>query len=266
VVWIVTAGGAASAQPGADEVAEPAAGEESAAPPLTGFPGLLDTYQVERGRVVTDLPLLSIDVGLTSRLSVGTYLWGLLPFAEGGQGGIGKLRLRVYEGRRVVSAVDAIGRFVNVDLDVLDRADTVEQRSRELWLASNTSFRWTGRDALTFTAGTWSKMETLQLRQSTGDRARLRKASLIFAAGYERALESGLVVRAHLIAEPLSIGDATGPRFRAVSLGHFGDTPRERLLARLLVSARVGRTWLISGGGFARVAEAVPWFDVAKKW
>lgn len=225
--------------------------------PLTGFPGLFDSNTVAKGDVVVDLPLLSVNMGVTENLSVGTIVMALIPLAAGQPAAFATMRYRFYSTPEVVSVIDAmVGYFSYEDVDSLGGL-----------VVSNTTLALGDVQSVTLTgmAGRIAVYEDLD--DPPGAEASSDVLGLGIAATYQVHPLRWLALRFTAMNVPVVAG-SNETSFGASS-ARLGSSPSDlwdRTVVRGYASVRLGN-WLLGGGSYLHTGGTpLPWASVAKKW
>lgn len=259
--------GAARAQRGQAFVEQAAAPRTS----TSGFPGLFDTEQVARGDLVADLPLLSIDYGVTDNLSVGTYALALLPLLGGKPSVLGKLRYRLYSDGRVVSVLDAMAGYVSLASEGEEATDEMEASAGGVarlglaLLGSNTSVALGARHRLTGTVSAVHVRSNLDSDERGGDVSGAVTAAVV-ALSYQLTLTRRLTLRLSTIAAPLLTG-AIETSSQAIDFEFDGTAGLlDRTVQRVLLGIRLGDYLLNVGALVTGAPRTIPWLSLAKRW
>ena len=248
---------AAQAQRGGDYIEQ----AEPAATPLTGFPGLFDTNMALRGEVVADLPLGSIDYGVTENFTVGTYAIWVLGLAGGQYFPSLKARYRLYSRGPLEAVVHGLALYLDVGDD---ETETDELRG---WMGVggvNVSYHLAPRHLLT---GSLLGGRMSLNGVSEGDTVLINLNGFIAGVSYQFNVTPRFTTRVALLSAPLIWGETEAEGLLGtVSFGAL-EALTKRTVLRVMVDLKPGVTWLLSGGGLLHPSgEVIPWLSVAKRF
>lgn len=245
----------ARAQRGADFIAQ----DEIDQGPRANFPGIFDTTTLARGQSLFSLPAMGIDYGVTDNLSVGSN--GILLLSNLGLQPtfFARARYRFHSSERWRSVIDAAAGVARTNTeDVTVFGDFV-------MFGSNVTYRRSALHSFTGSALAFRLGVDVDEGAETSE-VNTSFAGLILAFTHELAPSDWFSLRTSLVFAPAIRGaiDEIGSTVTIEAGGTQALLQRNGL--RLLASVRLGRQWLLTGGGMlvAFSPYGLPWLSVAK--
>ncbi len=228
---------------------------------VSGYPGFLDTNLAKPGRFVLDLPLGSLDYGLTPNLTIGTNLWlPLLASMNDGPGGILKLRYRAFSNTRLVSVVTAYGMGASGKGSDGFRNSKWKARLGGALVTSGTAYYFSPRSMVTamVLGGVFLKRRT-DTKDGVETFSNITDFGLSAAISYHHFFGKRVAISATAIRLPQTV--------RTFETSEASGTTSSRgsdVLGRILLEVRAGN-WLLTGGGIFAVEARwpAPWLSAA---
>ncbi len=251
----------ASAQRGERYVVqEPIVTEDSA---TRGFPGLFDTEMLGKGHVSADLPLSSIDFGITDNFNVGAYALYSLSTLGGTPAAALKARYLIHRSARW----SVVGNgFVTFFIDPSEGEGVKNLYST--WASINAEFGLNEKHRF---GGSFVFVSLFGESEDGGLPQKIVFSSTVLGLRHQYSFSSKFAFETLLLLAPTTRADLDSVSATA-SANLSGDItrPHERFGLRMLAHWRPSKKWLFQFGGIVlrggRDVLPLPWLSVGRYW